>query len=109
MSMWELVELGELNNRDCVLDNSGVYTAINRVTENDVHKGVAGQRVKVRVDVMDAETDMPIISFQGPAEVVRKRLGDYLDYNGYDLSTEHLMYIGAEIERANYDAQFVQK
>lgn len=53
----------------------------------------------VRLDIMDTD-DMPVVSFQGTASDVRKRIMQGLDWwNPYELSLEHAAYIGAELAR----------
>ena len=107
---WELETVGAL---DCQMDDTtGVYTVINRVVIPGTHKGIAGERIEIRVDVMSAD-DEPVRSFQGLAHDVRIRVARFLseyrpETSLCHLSYEHAAYIGAEIQRAETDSQYVQ-
>lgn len=80
---WELKQVGKTDWRQ---DDSGYYTLIHYI-ENGT----------VRIDFMDKD-DMPVISFQGLTDDVRKcsvRL--MAGFGGF--SHEHASYIGAELAR----------
>ncbi len=98
---------------ECIMDNSGIYTVINRQEKTETHKQYAGMRVSVRIDVM-ADADVPLISFQGAAEDVRKAVIRWIEnhfgfIHGRSFSIEHASYIGAELERAMSDTKYVQR
>ncbi|KKK76591.1 hypothetical protein LCGC14_2862080, partial [marine sediment metagenome] len=113
---WELRTITD--DIECTMDDSGIYCNINRVVTNEHSKGYIGQRVSVRVDIMDgshgygdgdmrpADIDYPVMSFVGKAENVRKAVIAYIRYHvalrpdGEFLSLEHASYIGSEIARA---------
>jgi hypothetical protein len=81
---WELIEV--TGERDCTMDNSGVYTVINHTSDH-----------KVRVDLMTND-DQPIISWQSNnVDALRKEI--MLVLGLHDISVEHASYIGAEIVR----------
>ena len=105
---WELITVEPTEYRP---DDSGLYVLVHRQTQTEAHKDRSGQRITVRVDVMNAD-DEPIISFQGIGEDVRKHLTRWiaLDYrhNPRRFSLEHAAYIGAEIQRAELDPMFIQ-
>lgn len=109
---WELVEV--TTEPAWVQDNSGVYTMIHRVVEKDVHKGIAGERVFVRVDLMSKTGTVPIRSWIGRPDAVRKAMMQYVDRISSQpaahswLSAEHASYIGAEITRAGLDPHYAQ-
>ncbi len=93
------------------MDDSGVYVVINRVVDTVTHKQYAGERVRVRADLMTAK-DEPIVSFIGTANAVRKHLihflAEYLNLRWTAFSREHASYIGCELLRAETDPQYVQ-
>ncbi len=83
--MWQLIKVPKT---DWIKDNSGYYTLINWIDNNTV-----------RLDWMDSD-DMPVISFQGTASDVRKRIMQTVDdWNTWPISHEHAAYIGAELAR----------
>ena len=59
-SVWQLVQVGKT---DWIQDKSGYYTLINWTDKDN----------NVRLDVMDKD-DMPVVSFQGQADDVRKHI-----------------------------------
>ena len=86
--------LTEVQDTDCLMDDSGVYVTIHRV----------------RADLMDCN-DEPITSFIGTANAVRKAVIRFLTGAGpigYLISAEHASYIGYELLRAETDPKFVQ-
>lgn len=108
-TMWELKAVEDI---DCTMDDSGVYVIISRVVKKMVHKGIAGEVVQVRADLMTSDGE-PIISFIGKANNVRKHLIKYLvnyDYHrpGTWISSEHASYIGYELHRAESESNYVQ-
>lgn len=54
---------------------------------------------KIRLDILTSDHS-PAISFQGTATAVRKHVMRYAEENGWDLSYEHIAYIGYELARA---------
>lgn len=83
--MWQLIKV---QKTDWMQDDSGYYTLINWIDDNNV-----------RLDWMDAD-DMPVISFQGAASDVRKHVMQiYAVRVLWDISQEHAAYIGAELAR----------
>ena len=91
---WQLIQV---NKTEWIQDDSGYYTLIHYVKDNIV-----------RLDIMD-RNDMPIVSFQGQADDVRKyimqwfskgigQVNDRLYQSVF--SIEHASYIGAELTRA---------
>jgi len=104
---WKLIELQAQDEPECTLDDSGVYVVVNRVVERETHKEYAGERVRVRADIMTA-SDEPLISFLGSASHVRKVIAAWLTTQGFSLSLEHASYIGSELMRAELDPRFVQ-
>ena len=90
---WQLVQV---TDTDWIQDDSGYYTLINWIDDNNV-----------RLDIMDS-FDTPIISFQGKASDVRKHFMQNVDICSrcitsclrYITSFEHAAYIGAELARA---------
>ncbi len=94
---------------ECIMDNSGIYTVINRQEKTETHKQYAGTRISVRIDVMTID-NVPVISFQGQAEDVRKAVIRWIENRSFwELSIEHASYIGAELERAVSDTKYVQR
>lgn len=84
-------ELRKAVNTDWIQDASEVYTFINWSTTEKA----------VRVDIMNAITDEPMISFIGPADAVRKDVTRWLSDHVSHVSLEHAAYIGQQIEKAN--------
>lgn len=78
---WILIQVTDI---EWIQDDSGYYTLINWIDVNNV-----------RLDIMRTD-DTPVISFQGKAENVRKRIMRF----ALGISTEHAAYIGAELARA---------
>lgn len=121
-----LFELREVSDVDCTMDDSGVYVVIHRIVEHLVHKGIAGEVVRIRADLMatgpnlkdatepfdpNPTTDMPIMSFIGTANNVRKHLIRFLSAYGdmpQDISNEHASYIGYELHRAEVTPNYMQ-
>lgn len=102
--MWKLNQVGVNDNFECEIDNSGIYTIINRKEVNDSHKGYCGLRIIIRVDIM--EKNEPLVSFESEhTEALRKNVIQWIDKR-YKISTEHAAYIGAEIERAGAINQY---
>jgi hypothetical protein len=103
---WKLIECEDV---PCTLDNSGVYTVINRVVNP---KWQTKTDVKIRVDIMGSHLDQPLISYQGEANAVRKAVIAWLTLNQRDfnqaISSEHASYIGYEIMRARSEENYVQ-
>jgi len=87
---WQLVQV---NKTDWKQDNSGCYTLINWISKDN----------NIRLDIMD-KNDMPVVSFQGQADDVRKHVMQWQDSKisqkaGLGISCEHASYIGAELVR----------
>lgn len=97
---WILIEATHI---ECTMDDSGIYTIINRKVMGD-------GSVHVRVDVMKTDGDVPLVSFIGTADNVRKRLIHWIRINmGFcQISMEHASYIGWELNRAAMDADYIQ-
>ncbi len=104
MKTWELIGAVPIQ---CTMDDSGIYTVINRTKSDKTHKQYADSRYFVRCDIMTTE-DIPLVSFQGPENDVRKHVIKWLGENGYTISTEHGSYIGRELFRAEHDFNYVQ-
>lgn len=110
---WELIEVA--NEPMWHEDNSGLYVTVHRIEEKAVHKGHSGVRIGVRVDLMRKEGDDPVRSWIGHPDAVRKALMQWIDNTVQNrgvvprLSCEHAAYIGAEIQRASVDPNYVQK
>ena len=115
MKTWELINVEPV---DCTLDDSGIYTMIHRKQSDQVHKGYPDSRVFVRCDIVlsaiqpgnsrTPQTDIPLISFQGLEDDVRKYVIEWIRLNGYRISTEHASHIGRELFRAVHDFNYVQ-
>lgn len=107
---WELEQVTE--RIECTIDNSGVYTVINRCTGLVGEKIVVDGEVQIRIDVLATDGDTPLRSFVGPGNDVRKRVISYLSYQRdgmlHAVSHEHASYIGYEIARAIADEKYVQ-
>ena len=110
-------ELREVDDVECTMDDSGVYVVVHRVISTETHKQYAGDRVRVRADLMGGgfatggETNAePIMSFIGSANAVRKALIQFvMDHIGFcQLSMEHASYIGYELLRAEAYPAYVQ-
>lgn len=85
---WQLIKVDKTEWKQ---DESGYYTLINWIDANTV-----------RLDIMD-KNDMPVVSFQGEADDVRKYMMQHFGYLGKNwplFSYEHAAYIGAELARA---------
>ena len=82
--MWKLIKVQQT---DWIQDDSGYYTLINWIGDNNV-----------RLDWMDKD-DMPVVSFQGKADDVRKYAARFGAGFGAEFSHEHVAYIGAELAR----------
>jgi hypothetical protein len=84
--MWQLIKVTDTK---WIQDDSGYYTLINWIDNNNV-----------RLDVMDKD-DVPVMSFQGAASDVRKcsmRYAIAFMLDGF-ISFEHAAYIGSELAR----------
>lgn len=107
---WELIEAEEM---PCTLDDCGYYVTINRIEEQRTFKDRAATFVTVRADLMvhDGGGVVPVVSFQGSANAVRKHLMKYITERyaslGYP-SPEHASYIGYELLRAERTERYVQ-
>ena len=90
---WQLVQVGKIEWRQ---DGSGYYTLIHHIKDDTV-----------RLDVMD-RGDMPVVSFQGQADDVRKHImQDFMFCS--QISIEHAAYIGAELARcALLQSEYIQ-
>lgn len=112
---WQLIEV---KDRECVMDDSGVYIVIHRVMTKETHKEYSGERVKVRADLMHGQPSEheryafgdEIMSWIGTASAVRKAVIAYLHEHWLTgaVSLEHASYIGYELLRAEMDAGYVQ-
>jgi hypothetical protein len=90
-------ELKQVSDTDWIQDDSGYYTLIHYITESGM----------VRIDIMDKD-DMPVVSFQGLADDVRKTVMRWFKRRSekmcgitrqQKISYEHASYIGAELTR----------
>ncbi len=96
---WELIIVG---NIEWTQDDSGYYSLIHYV-KDDI----------VRIDFMNRD-DMPVVSFQGMADNVRKAAMQWIDNKFYQWTTdrmycEHASYIGAELARCEiFKENYVQ-
>lgn len=110
MTDWQLHEVEEM---DCTIDDCSYYVTINRIEEHRYFKDRAATFVKVRADLMiyDHAGVVPVVSFRGKANAVRKHLMKYITERyaslGY-LSPEHASYIGYELLRAECTERYVQ-
>lgn len=102
---WKLIEVEDV---ECTLDNSGVYTVINRIKHTGTHKRQTKTDVLIRVDIMGSHLDKPLVSYQGEANAVRKAVIAWLTISGINISKEHASYIGYEIMRAQSEENHVQ-
>lgn len=102
---WEIENVGM---QEATMDDSDVYVVINRQESEHVHKGIWGTILRVRVDVMRSGDNMPIRSFIGRANDVRKAVIGFICRYTHSISYEHASYIGWEICRAESDPGFVQ-
>lgn len=91
--IWELITVNEI---DCTMDNSGIYTVINRTPNNDI-----------RLDIMTTDHE-PVQSFAGTANNIRKHVVKWLFDHCIIISSEHSSYIGYELARAQADKDFIQ-
>ena len=101
VTKWCLIKATDV---DCTMDDSGVYTVINRMDEKH---GVIHPFVRADLMTMGDDCDC-LVSFIGTANNVRKRLIAYIDDNEYELSHEHISYIGYELMRAESDPDYKQ-
>jgi hypothetical protein len=82
---WQLIKVTDTK---WIPDKSGYYTLINWIDDNNI-----------RLDWMDKD-DMPVVSFQGKADDVRKSIMQNEDIRHLRItSLEHAAYIGAELAR----------
>ncbi len=115
MKQWELIEAVPI---ECTMDNSGIYTVINRVKSNKTHKQYADTTVLIRCDIILSsiqpgnlrvpQTDIPLVSFIGRENDVRKHVIQWIGLEGINLSAEHASYIGYELMRAKHDFNYTQ-
>lgn len=110
MTDWQLHEVEEM---ECTLDDCNYYVTINRIEERREFKDRAATFVKVRADLMihDHVGVVPVVSFVGSANAVRKHLMKYLTDRMVSLgypSPEHASYIGYELLRAETTPHYVQ-
>ncbi len=106
---WELRKVEDI---ECTLDDSGIYTIINRIPCT----ACPALSATVRLDLMPAVSSDepaplhgPIMSWQGTANNVRKAVVKFTNlhlFNG--ISREHASYIGYELHRAETDPNYVQ-
>ncbi len=86
LNAWKLIHVRERNWQQ---DTSGLYTVIHYTVEKEI-----------RVDLMNS-LNMPCVSIQGETiGAVYKGLADYLESLKIELSAEHLLYIGTELQKA---------
>lgn len=105
MKNWELIEAEPI---ECTLDDSGIYTVINRIKSDKVHKGYPDNRIFVRCDIMTTD-DEPLVSFQGSENDVRKHVIRWIKEDTWRrISTEHASYIGRGLFRAVHDFHYIQ-
>jgi hypothetical protein len=111
MTNWKIVEVKDI---ECTMDNSGIYCVINRVIGKSSSKGYSCGRIEVRCDIMD-QNDMPIRSYKGSANAVRKHVIKFIGskdnknlFEFGDISIEHASYIGFELIRAEKDVHYIQ-
>lgn len=100
--IWELKVVGKT---DWIQDDSGYYTLIHNIQMACINCN--GSCNEVRIDFMD-KNDMPVMSFQGTADNVRKWI-----MQGWAItlciSLEHASYIGAELARCELQGtEYVQ-
>lgn len=88
---WKLIEV---KHTDWIQDKSGYYTLINWIDADNV-----------RLDIMTTD-DIPVISFQGKADDVRKFVMQNWPLVLWPLSIEHAAYIGAELARCELCCQY---
>lgn len=95
--VWELIKV---NKTEWKPDDSGYYTLIHYISG-----------ITVRLDIMDRD-DMPVISFQGTADNVRKHVMQHISAYSTSIrliSVEHASYIGAELARcALLQSKYIQ-
>lgn len=85
--VWRLVDVGETKWQE---DPCGISVIINWVLPADV----------VRIDLIGMDS-IPIISFQGRTDDVRKHCLRWLSRRVPELTLDHAGYIGAELEKAD--------
>ena len=99
--VWRLVDVPDMA---WIEDTCGVYAIINWILPADI----------VRLDILssdyaESKFNMPIISFQGTTDNVRKHTMDWLAKYVPTFDLAHAAYIGAELERADTERiDFVQ-
>lgn len=99
--VWQLEKVSDIA---WTQDDSGVYVYINWIwLECKDCKRICADCINdvVRLDIMHVKDDMPVKSFVGAADNVRKAVLNWLQDNKIAISLEHAGYIGAEIERAD--------
>lgn len=107
-------KLNKVEDIECTMDNSGVYTVINRVMETKYGKGAGTVLLGIRVDILATDGNLPLQSFQGTGNAVRKHVIRWLNEYEYRIipdkwvSIEHASYIGYEIARAEADQHYIQ-
>jgi hypothetical protein len=100
-------ELQKVNNMACTMDVSGIYTLISRAAADKEWQD-KGVYILVRLDIMRETDDLPLQSFVGLGNDVRKHCIKWIEDNGYEISSEHSSYIGYELCRAMVDEHYVQ-
>ncbi len=85
--VWRIVDVPDTAWRE---DPCGITCIINWILPQDV----------VRLDVLSPEC-VPIVSFQGSTDNVRKHTMQWLALYVPDFTLDHAAYIGAELERAD--------
>ena len=84
-------QLNRVDDIDWTQDESGVHVFISWGVQTE----------SVRLDIFATVGDVPLQSFAGTANNVRKHAIRYLDKNWQGISLEHASYIGAELARAD--------
>lgn len=115
-STWMLVDVVD---RECVMDDSGFYTVIHHIPMDGPGEYIAHH---VRCCIMRTSDNEPMMSYRGSVAAVRKAAIDWFAINarntfdrdkaadGQDtrISAEHASYIGAELQRAALQPDFIQ-
>lgn len=97
----ELLDNWSIDNTDLevlpwIQDQSGIYCNIQVIATNTGYTS----EYKIRLDVLTID-HIPVKSFIGKsAENMRKHVARFFDSQGYNLSYEHLAYIGFELSKA---------
>ncbi len=118
-------KLNQAEDVECTLDDSGVYTVINRQKKMEIVKQNYVERVTIRGDIFSKNPnnngdDIALQSFEGEGNAVRKAVIKWLshfyldaednEYSkiGHCISTEQGSSIGYEIARDMLDKHYVQ-